>query len=250
MLDQHPDGDLVRQPDVRSGQPAIGDLAPQDLEVLGHPGGRAGPGTRGWRRIARARGARRSPRGRTGRSPGCAAAGTRRSGRAATACTTSARPGRAWSSGPGRAAAACCRRRPAPGSATATAASAAEGRRCRPGTVIASCSPSSIMAREPNHRRPFVDQPAPGWIPVALRPRQPDPVAVARHVQGVRAADVGDPGTLRRRPDDPGPARQPPPSSDRQVDLGTPPEYQMTAFGEPDDLARRGTHMRGHKITI
>jgi hypothetical protein len=39
VLDQHPDGDLVRQPDVRPGQPAVGDLAPQDLEVLGHPGG-------------------------------------------------------------------------------------------------------------------------------------------------------------------------------------------------------------------
>jgi hypothetical protein len=102
----------------------------------------------------------------------------------------------------------------------------------------------------PNHRRPFVDQPPPGRIPVALRPRQPDPVAVARHIQGVGAADIGDPGALRRRPDNPGPARQPPPSSDRQVDLGTPPEYQMTAFGEPDDLARRCTHMRGHKITI
>jgi hypothetical protein len=101
-----------------------------------------------------------------------------------------------------------------------------------------------------HHRRPFVDQPAPGRIPVAFRPRQPDPVAVARHVKGVRAADVGYPGSLRRRPDDPGPAGQPPPSRNRQVNLGTSPEYQMTAFGEPDDLARRGTHMRSHEITI
>jgi hypothetical protein len=38
VLDQHPDGDLVRQPDVGPGQPAIGDLAPQHLQVLGHPG--------------------------------------------------------------------------------------------------------------------------------------------------------------------------------------------------------------------
>jgi len=101
-----------------------------------------------------------------------------------------------------------------------------------------------------DHRRPFVDQPPSGRVPVGLRPRQPDPVAVARHVQGVGAADVGYPGALGRRPDNPGPTRQPPPSSDRQVDLGTPPEYQVTAFGEPDDLARRGTHMRGHEITI
>jgi hypothetical protein len=101
-----------------------------------------------------------------------------------------------------------------------------------------------------HHRRPFVDQPATGGIPVALRPGQPDPVAVARHVQGVRSADVGDPGAFRCRPDDSGPAGQPPPSRYRQVYLGTPPEYQMTAFGEPDDLARCGTHMRGHEITI
>ena len=33
--------------------------------------------------------------------------------------------------------------------AAATAAIGPEGRRCRPGTVIASCSPSSIMARDP-----------------------------------------------------------------------------------------------------
>ena len=101
-----------------------------------------------------------------------------------------------------------------------------------------------------HHRRPFVDQPSPGRIPVALRPGQPDPIAVARHVERVRAADVGNPGTLGRGPDDPGPAGQTPASRDRQVDLGTPPEYQMTAFGEPDDLARRCTHMRGHEITI
>jgi hypothetical protein len=40
VLDQDPDGDLVRQPDVRPGQPALGDLAPQDLDVLGDAGGK------------------------------------------------------------------------------------------------------------------------------------------------------------------------------------------------------------------
>lgn len=39
MLDQHPHGDLVRQPDVRSGEPSVGDLAPQHLDVLGDAGG-------------------------------------------------------------------------------------------------------------------------------------------------------------------------------------------------------------------
>jgi len=39
VLDQDPDGDLVRQPDVGSGQAALRDLAAQDLDVLGDAGG-------------------------------------------------------------------------------------------------------------------------------------------------------------------------------------------------------------------
>jgi hypothetical protein len=41
VLDQDPDGDLVRQPDVRPGESAIGDLAAQHLDVLGDAGGQA-----------------------------------------------------------------------------------------------------------------------------------------------------------------------------------------------------------------
>jgi hypothetical protein len=101
-----------------------------------------------------------------------------------------------------------------------------------------------------DHGRPFVDEPAARRIPVALRPGQPDPVAVARHVQGVRAADIGYPGAFRGRPDHPGPPGQPAPSRNRQVHLGAPPENQVTAFGEPDHLARRGTHMRSHEVSL
>jgi hypothetical protein len=39
VLDQDPDGDLVRQPDLGSGEPALGDLAAQHLDVLGDAGG-------------------------------------------------------------------------------------------------------------------------------------------------------------------------------------------------------------------
>jgi hypothetical protein len=39
VLDQDPDGDLVRQPDLGSGKAPLGDLAAQDLEVLGDAGG-------------------------------------------------------------------------------------------------------------------------------------------------------------------------------------------------------------------
>jgi hypothetical protein len=249
VLDQHPDHDLVRQPDVGPGQPAIGDLAPQHLQVLGDPGGELvaelgvaveplelvvraghlerGPGDLGGarqrRRGARVEQPRPAPHQRDQEKLGHRVQVERQQGAV----------------GVGRLRADRGRHRHRPG---------------RPPV------PSRHRDRElqsvvhhgarPNHRRPFVDQPSPGRIPVALRPRQPDPVAVPRHVEGVGAADVGYPGALGRRPDDPGPARQPPPSSDRQVDLGTPPEYQMTAFGEPDDLAGRSTHMRSHKITI
>jgi hypothetical protein len=101
-----------------------------------------------------------------------------------------------------------------------------------------------------DHRGPLVDQPAPGRIPVSFHPREPDPVAVPSHVERVRPADVGDPGSLRCRPDHPGPPGQPAASRDRQVHLGAAPEHQMAAFGEPDDLARRGTDVRCHWISV
>jgi hypothetical protein len=41
VLDQDPDGDLIGQPDLGSGEAAVGDLAAQHLEVLGNAGGQA-----------------------------------------------------------------------------------------------------------------------------------------------------------------------------------------------------------------
>jgi hypothetical protein len=41
VLDQDPDRDLVRQPDVRPGESALRDLAAQHLDVLGDAGGQA-----------------------------------------------------------------------------------------------------------------------------------------------------------------------------------------------------------------
>jgi len=250
VLDQHPDGDLVREPDVRPGQPAIGDLAPQDLQVLGHPGGKTvaelGVGVEPLELVVRARHLEGGP-GDLG--------GARQRGRGARVQQPRPAPHQRDQEKLGHR--VQVERQQGAVGVGRLGADRARHRRHRPGGPPV---PSRHGDRElqpvvhhgarPNHRRPFVDQPPPGRIPVALRPGQPDPVAVARHVQGVRAADIGYPGAFRRRPDNPGPARQPSPSSDRQVDLGTPPEYQMTAFGEPDDLARRCTHMRGHKITI
>jgi len=39
VLDQDADGDLIRQPDLGPGEAAIGDLAAQDLDVLGDASG-------------------------------------------------------------------------------------------------------------------------------------------------------------------------------------------------------------------
>jgi hypothetical protein len=41
VLDQDPDGDLIGQPDLGSGEAAVGDLPAQHLEVLGDAGGQA-----------------------------------------------------------------------------------------------------------------------------------------------------------------------------------------------------------------
>ena len=101
-----------------------------------------------------------------------------------------------------------------------------------------------------DHRRPLVDQPASGRITVSFHPRQPDPVTVPGHVERVRPADVGDPGPFRGRPDHPGPPGEPTPSRNRQIHLWTSPEHQLAAFGEPDDLARRGTDVRCHRTSV
>jgi hypothetical protein len=41
VLDQDPDGDLVRKPHVRPAESALGDLSAQHLDVLGDAGGQA-----------------------------------------------------------------------------------------------------------------------------------------------------------------------------------------------------------------
>lgn len=101
-----------------------------------------------------------------------------------------------------------------------------------------------------DHCCPCVHEPPPCRVAVALHPRQPDAVPVSRHVERVGLAYVGDPGAFRGRRDHPGPPGQPPSSGNRQVHLRSSPEYQLAAFGEPDDLARWGTHMRGHWASV
>jgi hypothetical protein len=246
VLDQHPDGNLVRQPDVRPGQPAIGDLAPQDLDVLGDAGGKPvaelGVGVEPVKLVVRPGGLERGPgdlrrarqRGRGARVKQPRLAPHQRHQEELGHRVQVERQQRAVTVG--RLLAGNAQRRGGP-----TVASRDRDRELE--SVV-------HHGARADHRRPLVDQPATGRIPVSFHPRQPDPVAVPRHVERVRAADVGDPRPFRCRPDHAGPPRQPAPSRDRQVYLGAAPEYQMAAFGEPDDLARRGTDVRCHRISL
>ena len=196
MLDQHPDRDLVRQPDVRSGQPAVGDLAPQDLEVLGHPGGEPVAellvGVEPLELVVRA--------GHLERGPGDLG-GARQRGRGARVEQPRPAPHQRDQEKLGHR--VQVERQQGAVGVGRLGAGRGRHRRHRPGRPAV---PSRHGDRElqpvvhhgarSNHRRPFVDQPSPGRIPVALRPGQPDPVAVPRHVQGVGAADVGYPGAF------------------------------------------------------
>ena len=101
-----------------------------------------------------------------------------------------------------------------------------------------------------DHRGPCVHKPPSRRITVPLHAWQTYPVPVACHVQSVRLADVGDPCPLRGRRDHPGPPGQSPPSGNRQVHFWAPTEYQLATVGKPEDLARRGTHMRGHRPSL
>jgi hypothetical protein len=246
VLDQYPDGDLVRQPDVRSGEPALGDLAAQDLDVLGHAGSepvpelsvsveplklmmrpgylKRGPGDLGGAR-QRERGARveqprPAPHQRHQEKLGLRVQVERQQRTVRV------------------------RRFAAGGDRRLTRPPVPSGDRDR------ELRPVVHHGARADHRRPLMDEPAAGRIPVTLHPGQPDPVAVARHVERVGTTDIGDPGTFRSRPDHTGPPGEPAASRNRQVHLGTPPEYQLTVFGEPDDLARRGTNVRGHWISL
>ncbi len=256
MLDEDPDGHLVGQADVGADQAALGDLAAQYLQVLGHPGGQPvaelGIGLEPLELVVRAshlerrpgdlRGTRQRGRGALVEQPraaphqgdqeqlGLRVEVERQHGAVAVRLRL-ARVGRARL-------ARLVRVLPGPGAAAP------------PGDGDRDLQPVVKHRAGADHRGSRVHQPAARRVAVALHPRQPDPVAVARHVQGVGRADVGDPGAVRGRGDQPGPARQAAPSRNRQVDLGPAPENQLAAWGEPDDLARGGTHVRGHRISV
>jgi len=259
VLDEDPDGHLVGQADAGADQAALGDLAAQYLQVLGHPGGQPVPelgiGLEPLELVVRASHLERRPGDLRG---------TRQRGRGALVEQPRAAPHQGDQEQLGlrveverQHGAVAVRLRLARLDRARLARLVrlvrvlrGPGAAAPPGDGDRDLQPVVKHRARADHRGTRVHQPAARGVAVALHPRQPDPVAVARHVQGVGGADVGDPGAVRGRGDQPGPARQAAPSRNRQVDLGPAPEHQLAAWGEPDDLARRCTHVRGHRISV
>jgi hypothetical protein len=241
VLDKHPDGDLVRQPHVRPGEPAVGDLAAQHLDMLGdarrQPVAELGVGVEPLELVMRA--------GHLQRGPGDLRGARQRRG--------GARVEQPWPAPHQRHQEHLGHRVQVQRQQRAVAVGRNPGGRGRGRTGPPVPSGDGHLELEAvvehgaraDHGRPRVHEPPAGRLPVALHAWQPDAVTVARDVQGVRAADVGDPGAFRCRRYHPRPPREPAPSRNRQVDLRSSSEYQLAALGEPDDLARRCTHVRG-----
>ena len=99
----------------------------------------------------------------------------------------------------------------------------------------------------PDQGRAAMQEPAPGRLAVVLQPGQPDPVSLALHVQRVGAADVDDPGARRHRGHDPGPPGQPAPGRDGQVNLRPAAEDDLVSLRDEHRVARGRTHLRAHR---
>jgi len=207
VLDQHPHGDLIRQADTRAGEPAVGDLAAQHLEMLGDSrrqqvavlrvgvepvelvmrAGRLerGPGdlrgARQRRRRARVEQPRPAPHQRHQEQLGHRVQ-VERQQRALAVHRRLVGVGRA--------------RGPPP-------VPAWDGHR--------DLQPVVEHGARADRGRSGVDEPAARGVAVAVHPRQPDPVAVTRDVERVGAADVGDPGAFCGGRDHAGTPGEPPP---------------------------------------
>jgi len=246
MFDQHPDGDLVRQPDVGAGQPALGDLPAQHLHVVGDP--RRQPvtelriGVEPLKLMMRAGDLEGGPGDlRNARQRGLVA-----------------RVKQPWPAPHQRDQEQLRRRIQVKRQQRAFAI-----RRCRAGVrrgIGLPPVPPRHGHREleavvehrtrADGRGSRVHQPAASRFAFTFDPGQPDPVPVPRHVQRVRPADVGDPGAFRGRRDDPGTAGQTPAGGDRQVHLRPPSEHQLAAIGDPADLARRRSDVCCHRLSV
>ena len=246
VLDQHPDGDLVREPDVWSGQAALCYLPPEHLDVLGDP--RREPvaelraGVEPFELVVRA--------GRLEGGPGDFRCARQRGGGARVDQPWPA-PHQRHQEQLGHRVQVKRKQRP-----FAIRRRRAVGGPRRSRTPVPSwyrhreLQPVVQHRARADHRRSRVDEPAARRFPLTFHARQPDPVAVAGDVECVRPADVGYPGALGGGGDDPGPPGKPAPGRNSQVDLRSPSEHQLASFGEPDDLARRGADVCGHRLSL
>ena len=246
MLDQHPHGNLVRQPDVRAGEPAVGDLAAQHLDVLGYP--RRKPVAEllvGVEPLELVVGA-----GRLERGPGDLRDARQRGGGARVEQPRPA-PHQRDEEQLGHRVQVERQQR-----AVAVRRALAGGGLGRGGPPVPSGDRDRDLQPVVHHGprahggRPRAHEPAAGRLSVAFHAGQPDPVAVARYVEGVCPADVGDPGAFGSRRDDSGSPGEPAPCGYRQVDFWSPPEHQLATLGEPYDLARRCADLCGHRASL
>ena len=246
MLDQHPDGDLVRQPDVRAGQPAIGDLPAQHLEVLGdarrQPVAELLVGVEPLELVVRAGHLERGPRDLRGARQGRGGARVEQPRPAPHERDEEQLGHRVQVQRQQRAVAV--RRRLGCGGL------GRDGPPVPPGNRDRDLQPVVHHGARAHGGRPRAHEPAAGRLPVAFHAGQPDPVAVARDVESVRPAYVRDPRAFGCRGDDSGSPGEPAPGRNRQVDFWSPPEYQLASLGEPDDLARRCADVCGHRASL
>jgi len=245
VLDQHPDGDLVRKPDVGAGEPAVGDLAAQHLDVLGDARRQAVAEllivVEPLQLVVRA--------GYLERGPGDLRCPGQR-GRGARVDQPRAAPHQRDQEQLGHRVQVEGQHRPVGVRHRPVGGLGRTGPPVPPGDRDRDLEPVIHHGARAHRGRPRVHEPAAGRLPVAFHAGQPDPVAVTRYVERVRPADVGDPSAFRGGRYHPSPPGQPATSRYRQVDFWPPPEYQLAALGEPDDLARRCADVCGHRASL
>jgi hypothetical protein len=202
VLDQHPDGDLVRQPHVGAGEAAVGDLAAQHLEMLGdarrQPVAELGVGLEPLELVMRAGGLERGPGDLRG---------ARQRGRRARVEQPRPAPHQRYQEQLGHRVQVEGQQRAVAVRRLADVGPGLPGRAgppVPPGYGHRELEPVVEHGTRADRGCSRVDEPAAGRLRLAFDVRQPDPVPVARDVERVRPADVRDPGALRGRRDHPG----------------------------------------------
>jgi len=226
VLDQHLDGHLVGQPDVRAREPSLGDLPAQHLYVVGHPCREPVPEF--LVRVEPLQFVMRAGRLECGL---CDLRDARQRGGGARLGQPRPAPHQRYQEQLGhRIQIQREQRALTVGLRAAVGLRDAVGGRGLGWPPVPSGNGHGQLEAVVEHgartdrRGSGVHQPAAGRLPFAFGAGQPDPVAVARDVERVRPAHIRDPRALRGRGDDPGPAGQARAGRDRQVHIRPAPE--------------------------